>query len=95
MVSSGTDASRAEIARRLDERLGDPLERDPKLVALDVQEGYVSVEAARDSYGVITSPGGILDERATLVLRKRLRKEKALRSIDGRNPRVNESLSLR
>ena len=53
---------------------GDPLERDPKLVAHDVQEGYVSVEAAREHYGVVASPGGILDERATQILRRQLSK---------------------
>ena len=50
---------------------GSPLERDPKLVALDVQEGYVSAEAAREDYGVITSSQGILDERATEILRQK------------------------
>jgi N-methylhydantoinase B len=52
---------------------GDPLERDPARVAHDVKEGYVSAEAARDDYGVITSTEGILDERATEILRRRMR----------------------
>ena len=33
--------------------LGDPLERDPKLVADDVADDYVSVERARIDYGVV------------------------------------------
>jgi N-methylhydantoinase B/oxoprolinase/acetone carboxylase alpha subunit len=32
---------------------GDPLERDPHLVAADVVDGYVSPEHARTDYGVI------------------------------------------
>jgi N-methylhydantoinase B len=33
--------------------LGDPLERDPKLVAEDVMDDYVSLERARIDYGVV------------------------------------------
>ena len=32
---------------------GNPLERDPKKVYADVLEGFVSVEAAENEYGVI------------------------------------------
>jgi N-methylhydantoinase B len=32
---------------------GDPLDRDPELVALDVLQGKVSEQAARDEYGVV------------------------------------------
>jgi N-methylhydantoinase B len=35
---------------------GDPLERDPALVATDVMNEYVSVEAARSQYGVVITP---------------------------------------
>jgi len=31
---------------------GNPFERDPELVLSDVINGYVSVEAAREAYGV-------------------------------------------
>ena len=48
---------------------GDPLERDAAQVALDVREGYVSVEAARDDYGVIVNDDGHLDDAATARLR--------------------------
>ncbi|WP_240491824.1 hypothetical protein, partial [Acinetobacter baumannii] len=33
--------------------LGDPLERDPKLVLEDVIDEYVSIERARKDYGVV------------------------------------------
>ncbi len=32
---------------------GDPLEREPELVARDVEDGLVSVERAREVYGVV------------------------------------------
>ena len=35
---------------------GDPLERDPEKVQGDVENGYVSVAGARDSYGVVIDP---------------------------------------
>jgi N-methylhydantoinase B len=36
---------------------GDPLARDPKKVAADVVEDYVSIDAARDHSGVVFRPG--------------------------------------
>jgi N-methylhydantoinase B len=48
---------------------GDPLERAPEHVATDVANDLVSVEAARDIYGVVVSPDGALDTQATLDLR--------------------------
>ena len=51
---------------------GNPLERDPALVAFDVQEGYVSQQAARDDYGVVVSADGVLNLPATQVLRQSL-----------------------
>jgi N-methylhydantoinase B len=52
---------------------GDPLERDPERVALDVREGYVSAEAARLLYGVLVGAGGRVDLASTQDLRERLR----------------------
>jgi len=37
---------------------GDPLERDPEKVLLDIRKGLVSPEQARGSYGVVLTPGG-------------------------------------
>lgn len=43
--------------------LGDPLERDPELVAEDVVDGYVTIGRARTDYGVVvTRPDAELDE---------------------------------
>jgi N-methylhydantoinase B len=55
---------------------GDPLERDPSLVARDVRWGKVSEEGSAADYGVVlTGPAGDLvpDEPATTALRARLR----------------------
>jgi len=50
---------------------GDPFERDPKAVELDVQYGYVSVEKAKLDYGVIIDPDSFtLDLNSTLELRE-------------------------
>jgi N-methylhydantoinase B len=49
--------------------VGAPLARDPEVVAEDVREHRVSPEAARDLYGVVVDPHGVLDQGATLALR--------------------------
>ncbi len=51
---------------------GDPLARDPELVALDVCEDFVSRDVAESVYGVILMPDGSVDETATSALRARL-----------------------
>ncbi|MEO8889727.1 MAG: hydantoinase B/oxoprolinase family protein, partial [Jatrophihabitantaceae bacterium] len=51
---------------------GDPLERDPALVALEVRRGLVSADGAR-RYGVALGPDGAVDDRATDELRGSLR----------------------
>lgn len=51
---------------------GDPLARSPDRVAADVCEGYVSVEAARDRYGVVLGPGHRVDAAATAKRRHEL-----------------------
>jgi N-methylhydantoinase B len=53
---------------------GDPFERDPALVALDVAEGKISVQRARDVYGVIVHPEQLtLDRERTQALRHKLK----------------------
>lgn len=50
---------------------GDPFERDPKAVEQDVRYGYVSIEKAREDYGVVIDPESLaLDMDATLRLRE-------------------------
>jgi N-methylhydantoinase B/oxoprolinase/acetone carboxylase alpha subunit len=52
---------------------GDPLERDPALVAEDVLEGFVTRETARAVYGVVIAEDGTVDGPATLAARAGLR----------------------
>jgi len=47
---------------------GDPLRRDPALVREDVADGFVSIETAKNDYGVVLA-GGFVDEAATARLR--------------------------
>jgi N-methylhydantoinase B len=50
---------------------GDPLERDPALVELEVRRGLVTVEGAR-RYGVVVGDAGV-DGGATEALRAEMR----------------------
>ncbi len=55
---------------------GDPLDRDPEKVRRDVREGFVTIEKAREIYGVVIDPGPELyavDGAATERLRAELR----------------------
>jgi N-methylhydantoinase B len=54
---------------------GDPLDRDPELVESDVADGYVSLESARESYGVVINPHTMrVDRNASEKLRESLKK---------------------
>jgi N-methylhydantoinase B len=54
---------------------GDPLERDPRLVREDVMEGLVSVQRAREVYGVVINPKTYeVDDKETHKLREKERK---------------------
>jgi N-methylhydantoinase B len=55
---------------------GDPLRREPDRVAASARAGKISLERARDVYGVVlteTHEGLSLDAQATEILRKKLR----------------------
>jgi N-methylhydantoinase B len=54
---------------------GDPLERDPELVAKEVRQGLVSVEGAR-RYGVVLSNAGGVDANATDALRAEMKSKR-------------------
>lgn len=54
---------------------GNPLDREPERVEQDVVEGYVSLEKAREDYGVIIDPKTLtFDEEGTSKLRESLGK---------------------
>ena len=68
---------------------GDPLEREPELVALDVTQGKVSAASARDDYGVVllsTASECIVDMEATERLRDELRAERGSLPFFDRGP---------
>ncbi len=51
---------------------GPALERDPERVRHDVADGWVSQERARDTYGVVLSAEGSVDQAATAERREEL-----------------------
>jgi len=53
---------------------GDPLDRDPEMVQEDVIQGYVSLEKAKEDYGVVIDPATMkIDLAATDELRRSMR----------------------
>jgi N-methylhydantoinase B len=59
---------------------GDPLDRDPELVKLRVREGWVSLQRAKEVYGVVLDTSTekyAVDYEATKRLREHLKKEKS------------------
>jgi N-methylhydantoinase B len=54
---------------------GNPLDREPERVEVDVLEGYVSIEKAKEDYGVIIDPETLrVDGERTRKLRESMRK---------------------
>ena len=68
---------------------GDPYDRDPDLVALEVRRGLVSLEGAQ-RYGVALNEDGTVDGSATEELRVRLRAERGEKEIFVRGPSIAE-----
>jgi N-methylhydantoinase B len=56
---------------------GDPLLRDPELVARDLAEGKITRRAALDVYGVVLDDGGAVAADATHARQLELRRERA------------------
>jgi N-methylhydantoinase B len=54
---------------------GNPMERDPELVRIDVDRGIVSKDGAK-RYGVVIDNDGAVDEAATGKLRKKMTAER-------------------
>ena len=69
---------------------GDPLEREPELVALDVLQGKVSARSAREDYGVVLATNADGEPRveaaATTTLRERLRSSRGPQPLFDRGP---------
>jgi len=60
---------------------GDPLQRDPATVALDVKRGLVTIEGAK-RYGVIVEKDFTVDEKGTEKLRKKMAKSQTIEMFD-------------
>ncbi len=66
---------------------GDPLDRDPKLVIKDVEEGWVTPDVARDVYGVVLRliPGDeSVDEEGTKNTRREMYERRKKRAVPAR-----------
>ena len=84
---------------------GDPLERAAEAVAADVASGLLSIEAARQLYGVALGSGGSVDEALTDDLRAGVRRQRleaaaadpeaarAIGALPQTCPRCSESLA--
>jgi N-methylhydantoinase B/oxoprolinase/acetone carboxylase alpha subunit len=62
---------------------GDPLRREPALVARDVREGLVSGGCARALYGVVLGGAGEVDEAASQRVRAELRAQRLVGAAAG------------
>jgi len=71
---------------------GDPLQRAPELVALEVRRGLVSAEGAA-RFGVIIGPDGNIDVAATGTLRAELRGTRGELSVFDRGPELEDILA--
>lgn len=68
---------------------GDPLTRDPDLVALEVRRGLVTRQGARD-YGVVVDEAGQADGPATLELRAQMQATRPDLPLFNRGPSIDE-----
>ena len=64
---------------------GDPLERDPDLVAMDVRLGYFTADQADRRYGVVLNADGGVDEPATGRRRQELGDERIHVAVQAAN----------
>ncbi|MEV0592388.1 hydantoinase B/oxoprolinase family protein [Nonomuraea cavernae] len=71
---------------------GDPLARDPELVALEVRRGLVTADGAR-RFGVVCAADGTLDAEATAELRERLRADRGELPVFDMGPPLEELLA--
>ncbi len=76
--------------------VGDPLKRDPAVVAKDVVDGFVSLDAAREIYGVVVTGAGAADAGATERQRAAIREARIGRTPEraASDPAVLVSLRI-
>ena len=66
---------------------GDPLDRDPELIAKEVRQGLVTVAGAR-RYGAVVSTDGSVDLAATVGLREELRAARGTLAVFNTGPSI-------
>ena len=72
---------------------GDPMERDPELVRLDVNRGIVTKDGAR-RYGVVIDNDGAVDQPATTKLREEMRSARGEQGLFNFGGTIEEIKSL-
>lgn len=68
---------------------GDPLERNPALVGLEITQGLVTSEGAI-AYGVVASEAGVVDEAATTKLRADIKSSRSELPLFNYGPPIEE-----
>ncbi|MBF6569561.1 MAG: hydantoinase B/oxoprolinase family protein [Candidatus Binataceae bacterium] len=68
---------------------GDPLMRDPALVAKEIERGLVTIAGAR-RYGVVVEPDGGLNESATGKLRAQMKSQRGQSAVFNYGPPLSE-----
>ena len=68
---------------------GDPLERDPELVGLEIRQGLVTSEGAR-AYGVVADGAGVIDKAATAALREKMAAERGELALFDYGPSIDD-----
>jgi N-methylhydantoinase B len=68
---------------------GDPLERDPELVGLEIRQGLVTPEGARH-YGVAADENGAIDSEATDKLRAEIKAKRGELPLFDYGPSIDE-----
>lgn len=68
---------------------GDPFDRDPALVALEIAQGLVTVDGARE-YGVVITADGAVDKAATDQLRQQMKADRGDVSLFDYGPEISE-----
>ncbi|MBI3796599.1 MAG: hydantoinase B/oxoprolinase family protein [Deltaproteobacteria bacterium] len=66
-------------------------ERDPELVRQDVLNGYVSLPAAREQYGVVLSEGLEIDWEQTQKIRRQDTSQASLKEVNNKSKQVKAS----
>jgi N-methylhydantoinase B len=68
---------------------GDPLERDPELVGLEIRQGLVTPEGAKH-YGVVADENGAIDSEATDKLRAEIKAKRGELPLFDYGPSIDE-----